>query len=71
MDNDCDGLVDQADPDCGAPPNCSEDGTCNTECAPGTDPDCPTCLAKGANCTSNSECCSNKCAGKASKKTCK
>jgi len=31
----------------------------------------PTCSAKGASCTSNSDCCSNKCKGKSGNKTCK
>jgi hypothetical protein len=47
IDNDCDTLIDAADPDCA-----------------------PTCLPKGASCTTNSQCCSNKCKGKPSNKTC-
>ncbi len=45
----------------------------------GSDPNCtappppppPTCSPKGASCTANSQCCSNKCTGKAGSQTCK
>jgi hypothetical protein len=47
LDNDCDTLIDAADPNCA-----------------------PVCLPKGASCTTNSQCCSNKCKGKPSNKTC-
>ena len=47
LDNDCDTLIDAADPDCA-----------------------PTCLPRGASCTSNAQCCSNKCKGKPGAKTC-
>ena len=57
-----------ADPDCA--PDCSADGTCNAACAQGVDPDC-SCGSKGTSCTSNSDCCSNKCGGKPGNKACK
>jgi hypothetical protein len=51
IDNDCDGLVDGADPAC-------QTGTCDL-------------LPAGDSCESNSECCSAKCKGKPSAKTCR
>lgn len=48
QDNDCDGLTDNADDDCGGPG-----------------------LPKGASCTSDTQCISNKCKGPANNKTCK
>ncbi len=48
LDNDCDTLIDAADPDC-----------------------TPTCSPAGASCTTNSQCCSNRCRGKAGSKTCR
>src|SRR6185436_19636863 len=51
------------------------DGDGFTDCADSNctgSPSCnPTCSAKGASCTSNSQCCSNKCAGPSGRKTCK
>jgi hypothetical protein len=47
LDNDCDTLIDAADPDCA-----------------------PSCLPRGASCTTNAQCCSNKCKGKPGAKTC-
>ena len=35
------------------------------------DPACFVCSPKGASCTSNAECCSNKCKGKPGAMTCK
>ena len=65
VDNDCDGLIDGADPDCATPPDCSADGTCNPLCAPGADPDCgaPSCWPKGTACTAATaaNCCSLLC----------
>ena len=52
LDNDCDGFVDGADPDCDAGGSCT-DGQ------------------KGDSCALDSDCCSNKCKGKAGSKTCK
>ncbi|MCH9647197.1 MAG: M36 family metallopeptidase [Deltaproteobacteria bacterium] len=49
QDNDCDGLIDSADPDCGG----------------------GSCFPVGTSCTSNSQCCSNKCKGPSGGKTCK
>jgi hypothetical protein len=48
LDNDCDGLIDGADPDCQS-----------------------ACFPAGATCTSNSDCCSSNCKGKAGSQTCK
>jgi hypothetical protein len=69
--------------DCGAPPfvegDCTDglDNDCDTlvDCADGdcsANPACvPTCSPRGAACTVNSDCCSNKCKGPAGRKTCK
>ena len=46
------------------------DGCCGPACTPDTDPDC-LCLPSGEPCTSDSECCSNKCLGKPGSRTCK
>jgi hypothetical protein len=45
--------------DC-ADSNCSSDPSCSTGCSPA-----------GASCTANSDCCSNKCRGRAGNKTCR
>ena len=37
----------------------------------GADPDCQICAPKGASCSSNADCCSNKCRGKSGSQTCK
>jgi len=54
-DDDCDGLVDCDDPDCAAAPACAS-------CTLGQ---------KGDACSSDGDCCSNKCKGKPGKKTCR
>jgi hypothetical protein len=56
VDEDCDGFVDCADSDC------STSAACVPSCTLGK---------KGDPCSSNSQCCSNKCSGKAGKKTCR
>ena len=82
QDNDCDGLVDAADTaDCGStcvpvPEVCSNsvDDDCDGLVDASDTADCgPVCTLApvGDSCTSNSQCCSNKCAGKTGKKTCK
>jgi glucose/arabinose dehydrogenase len=48
LDNDCDGLTDSDDPDCGG-----------------------SCEPKGAFCSADDQCCSNKCRGPGSNKSCK
>ena len=59
VDNDCDGSVDCADGD-----DCGTDPACDT-------PPPPPCEPIGTSCTSNGDCCSNKCKGKPGSKTCK
>ncbi|OLC54215.1 MAG: hypothetical protein AUH92_04500 [Acidobacteria bacterium 13_1_40CM_4_69_4] len=54
IDNDCDGLIDCADPDCSADPACTS-----------------TCGAKFASCTTDADCCSNKCRGPAGGRSCR
>lgn len=56
-DNDCDGAVDCADGDCSGDPACSTGG-----CTLGQ---------PGDSCSSNGDCCSNKCKGPPSGKTCR
>ncbi|MFQ5719133.1 MAG: S8 family serine peptidase [Acidobacteriota bacterium] len=81
IDNDCDGLIDAADPDC---QTCTITESPEVSCTDGidndcdgltdaADPDCQTCnLGQiGDSCTSNADCCSNKCKGKPGAKTCK
>lgn len=41
-------------------------GSCEADCGP-----CLTCAPKGASCTSNADCCGNKCRGKNGNKSCK
>lgn len=60
VDNDCDGATDCADGDCSADPACDTGGCVNAGGAPA-----------GDSCTSNAECCSNKCKGRSGFKTCK
>jgi hypothetical protein len=69
--------------DCGIPPatetSCTDgvDNDCDgavdcadSDCA--VDPACiPTCLPRGASCTTNNQCCSTKCKGPAGRKTCR
>lgn len=66
--------------DCGAPPteicNNGIDDDCDlfVDCSDpdcSGDPSCPSCGPVGASCTSDGECCSNKCRGKPGAKTCK
>ena len=52
IDNDCDGLIDCADPNCSSFPACL-------------------CSPAGSSCTSNSNCCSNKCKGPSGRKICR
>ena len=54
VDNDCDGLIDCADPDC------TSDPACTSACDP-----------KRAACTSDTDCCSNRCRGAAGKTICR
>lgn len=67
--------------DCGAPPaseiNCSDgiDNDCDdaVDCADSScagSPACPTCSPAGAACSSNSQCCSNRCKGKPGSQVC-
>ncbi len=62
--------------DCGEPPSteteCSDglDNDCDG-LIDGDDPDCPTCAPKGASCTTDAECCSNKCRGPSGRQECK
>jgi hypothetical protein len=58
IDDDCDMVIDCDDPDCTDDPGCST-------------PPPPACAGTGESCTSNEECCSNKCLGKPGSKTCK
>jgi glucose/arabinose dehydrogenase len=81
QDNDCDGLTDINDPDCQAACEPTEDP--EVSCSDGQDndcdglvdtddPDCPlSCQPKGAACTANDDCCSNKCRGPDGRKSCK
>jgi len=85
IDNDCDTLVDAADPDCAPPPPvCVVTENPERSCADGLDNDCdgkvdgadadcqaPVCRAKRATCTASADCCSNKCSGKPAAKVCK
>ena len=82
LDNDCDGLTDGADPDCGVECTVTEDPevSCNDgldndcdELIDGDDPDCGVCElgVRGDPCGSDAECCSLKCRGKPGAKTCK
>lgn len=52
------------DDDCNGLVDCA-DGSCSG------DPACPSCLPQGTSCTSNSQCCSNKCRGRSGSKKCK
>ncbi|NIM01668.1 MAG: hypothetical protein GTN57_12200 [Acidobacteria bacterium] len=65
VDNDCDGATDCDDTDgaedCSAAPECDGGGGCVN---PGGDP-------PGASCSSDATCCSNKCKGPPSNKTCR
>ena len=64
VDNDCDSLTDCDDTNGGAE-DCSSEPTCQSGCAnPGG-------LPPGSSCTSDSECCSDKCKGPPSNKTCR
>lgn len=56
IDNDCDGATDCADSDCATDPACT--GGC-------------TLLPPGASCTADSQCCSNKCKGPPTNKSCR
>jgi hypothetical protein len=82
-DNDCDTQVDCSDSDCqvGSESNCDDgvDNDCDglvdcddsLDCA--ADSACAVCTLgqKGDSCTSNSDCCSNKCKGRSGNKSCK
>ena len=73
LDADCDdGLF------CNGAETCGLGGVCNAggDPCPGSTCDesgdlCVTCAPKGASCTSDGDCCSNKCKGKTGSKTCK
>jgi glucose/arabinose dehydrogenase len=80
LDNDCDGLTDGADPsDC----SCTVSEVPETSCSDGQDNDCDglidsddpdcqgMCEPKGAACSANSQCCSNKCRGPSGNQSCK
>lgn len=83
IDNDCDGLIDGADPDCA--PTCTVTEDPEVSCSDGVDNDCdglidgddpdcaPTCTLQplGAACSSNADCCSDKCKGRPGSQTCK
>ena len=56
QDEDCDGSIDCTDSDCDSDPDCGS--ICSLS-------------DSGESCTSNSECCSNKCRGKPGSKTCR
>jgi len=55
IDNDLDGLTDCADPDCASDPACGS----------------PSCGARGDTCSSNADCCSNKCRFRRGAGTCR
>ncbi|HXV76442.1 MAG TPA: serine protease, partial [Candidatus Polarisedimenticolaceae bacterium] len=59
-DNDCDGATDCSDADCSGDPACGSSGCVNPGGAPA-----------GASCSSNADCCSNKCKGPPSNLTCR
>ena len=78
IDNDCDGLIDGNDPDCATCTPSAEvcDDFIDNDCdglIDGNDPDCNggSCFAFGDSCSSNSDCCSNKCRGPRGRKSCK
>jgi hypothetical protein len=87
VDNDCDALVDDFDPDCegnggGCTPTENSEFSCSdgvdNDCdglADDLDPDCQggTCSAglRGDSCSVHSDCCSNRCKGKRDHKICK
>jgi len=75
-DNDGDGFcasVDCDDNNASVNPGASEicGNGVDDDCDGTVDNGCGTCLAKGASCTSDSQCCSNKCKGKPGSQTCK
>ena len=81
LDNDCDGLFDADDSDC--PSGCVVTETPESSCDDGLDNDCDglfdtddsdcpqTCAPKGNSCAVNGDCCSDKCKGNGSRRSCK